>query len=77
MPGDWTKAGVDVTVANAEALKDLIRYKVAFYGLGRSMDIQTTGTGAVESAPQAHWRKGLRKRQPGGLCEFPRQYPPG
>ena len=52
MPGAWTKAGVAVTVANAEALQDLIRDKVASYDLDRSMDIPTTGTGAVESAPK-------------------------
>ena len=49
MPGAWPKAGVIVTVANAEALQDLIRDKVASYGLDRSMDIPTTGTGAVQS----------------------------
>ena len=52
MPGAWPKPGVAVTVANAEALQDLIRDKVTSYGLDRSMDIQTTGTGAVESAPK-------------------------
>ena len=52
MPGAWPKAGVAVTVANAEALQDLIIYKVTSYGLNRSMNIPTTGTGAVESAPK-------------------------
>ena len=33
----WPKAGVAVTVANAEALQDLIRNKVTSYGLDRSM----------------------------------------
>ena len=52
MPGAWPKAGVAVTVANTEALQDLIRYKVASYGLDRSMYIPTTGTGEVESSPK-------------------------
>ena len=47
MPGVFPKAGVAVTVANTEALQDLIRDKVTLYGLDRSMDIPTTGTGAV------------------------------
>ena len=38
MPGSWTKAGVDVTVANAEALQELIRDNVASYNLDRSID---------------------------------------
>ena len=45
--GACPKAGVDVTVANAEALQDLIQDKVASYGLNRSMDIPTTGMGSV------------------------------
>ena len=52
MPGTWPKAGVAVTMVNAEALQDLIRDKVTSYGIDRSMDIPTTGTGAVESAPK-------------------------
>ena len=52
MPGAWLKVGVAVTVANAEALQDLIRDKAASYGLDCSIDIPTTGTGAVESAPK-------------------------
>ena len=39
-------------MANAESLQDLIRDKVASYVLDRSIDIPTTGTGAVESAPK-------------------------
>ena len=35
MPGAWPKAGVNVTVANAEALQDLIRDKVTSSGLER------------------------------------------
>ena len=50
--GAWLKVDVAITVANAEALQDLIRDKFASYGLNRSMDIPTTGTGAVESAPK-------------------------
>ena len=52
MSGAWPKAGVAVTVANAEALQDLVRDKVTLYGLDRSMEIPTTGMGAVESAPK-------------------------
>ena len=33
MPGAWPKAGFAVTVANVEALQDLIRDKVTSYGL--------------------------------------------
>ena len=51
MPGAWPKAGVAVTVANAQSLQDLIRDKITSYSLDRSMDIPMTGTGAVESAP--------------------------
>ena len=51
MTSAYHKAGVAVTMANAEALQDLIWDKVASYGLDRSMDIPTTGTVAVESAP--------------------------
>ena len=49
MTTNWPKAGLAVTVANAERLQDLIRDKVTSYGLDRSMEIPTTGTGAVES----------------------------
>ena len=52
IPVAWPKAGVDVTLANAEALQDLIRDKVTSYSLDRIMEIPTTGTGAVESAPK-------------------------
>ena len=52
MPGAWPKAGVAVTVKNAEALQYLIQDKVTLYGLDRSMDIPTTGTGSVESPPK-------------------------
>ena len=52
MPGAWPKSGVAVTVANAQSLQDLIRDKITSYGLDRSMDIPTTGTGAVKSAPK-------------------------
>ena len=52
MSGTCPKAGVSVTVENAGALQYLIRDKVTSYGLNRSMDILTTGTGAVEFAPK-------------------------
>ena len=52
MSGAWPKAWVAVTVTNAEALKYLIRDKVTLYGLERSMEIPTTGTGAIESPPK-------------------------
>ena len=35
MPGAWPKAGFAVTVANVEALQDLIRDKFISYGLNR------------------------------------------
>ena len=41
MPGAFPKAGVAVTVANLEALQDLIPDKFASYGLDRLMDIPT------------------------------------
>ena len=44
IPGAWPKAGFAVTKANTVALQDLIRDKVASYGLNRSMDILTSGT---------------------------------
>ena len=50
--GAWPNAGAAVTVENAEALQDIIRNKVTSYGLDRSMEIPTTGTGAVESSPK-------------------------
>ena len=52
IPGAWPNAGVAVTMENVESLQDLIRDKVASYGLNRSMDIPMTGMGAVESAPK-------------------------
>ena len=70
MPGAWPKAGVAVTVANAEALQDLIRDKVALYGLDRSMDIPTTGTGAVESAPKTIGGKDYANAKLGKFVSF-------
>ena len=52
MSGAWPKTGVAVTVENVEALQDLIRDKVTSYVLDQSMEIPTTGTGVVESAPK-------------------------
>ena len=52
MSRDWPKKGVSCTVQNAEKLQDLFRDKVASYGLDRSMEIPTTGTGAVANAPK-------------------------
>ena len=70
MPGAWNKAGVAFTVANTESLQDLIRDKVTSYGLDRSMDNSRI-------RHQDDWRQGLHKRQPGELCQFPGQDPPG
>ena len=70
MPGAWTKAGVDVTVANAEALQDMIRDKVASYDLDRSVDITTTGTGAVESAPKTTGGKDYANANLGNFVSF-------
>ena len=47
MTGAWPKAGVAVTVANAEALQDLIQDKVTTYGFERCMDTPTIETDAV------------------------------
>ena len=52
MTRDWPKRGVSCTVQNAEKFQDLYRDKVTSYGLDRSMEIPTTGTGAIESAPK-------------------------
>ena len=70
MPGAWPKAGVAVTMANAEALQYLIRDKVISYGLDRSMDIPTTGTGAVESTPKTIDRKDYVKANLGNFVSF-------
>ena len=70
MPGAWTKAGVAVTVANTEALQDLIQDKVASYGLERLMYIPTTGTGAVESAPKTIGGKDYANANLGNLVSF-------
>ena len=70
MPGAWPKLGVAVTVANAEALQDLIRDRVTSYGLDRSMDIPTTGTGAVELASKAIGRKDYAKANLGNFMSF-------
>ena len=70
MPGAWTKAGVAVTVANAEALQDLIRDKVASYGLNHSMGILTTGKGAVESAPKTIGGKDYVNAKLGNFVSF-------
>ena len=70
MPGASTKAGVAVTVANAEALQDLIRDKVNSYGLDRSMDIPTTGTVALESAPKTIGSKDYANANLGNFVSF-------
>ena len=70
MPGAWPKAGVAVTVANMEALQDLISDKVALYGLDRSMDIPTTGMGAVESAPKTIGGKDYANANLGNFFSF-------
>ena len=70
MRGAWPKAGVDVTVANVEALQDLIRDKVTSYGLDRSMDIPTTGTVEVESAPKTIGGKDYAKTNLGNFVSF-------
>ena len=70
MPGAWPKAGVNVTVANAEALQDLIRDKVTSYGLDRSMDIPTTGTVEVESAPKTIGGKDYANANLGNFVSF-------
>ena len=66
----WPKAGVSVTVANAEALQYLICDKVTLYGLDRSMEIPTTGTGAVESAPKTIVGKDYMKDILGDFVSF-------
>ena len=71
MPGAWPKAGVDVIVANAEALQYLIRDKVASYGLYHLMDIPTTGTGAVESAPKTIGGKDYENSNLGNFVSLP------
>ena len=70
MPGAWPKAGVAVTVANTEALQDLIRDKIASYGLDHSMDIPTTGTGAVESSPKTIGGKDYANANLGNFVSF-------
>ena len=70
MPGDWTKEGVAVNVANAEALQDLIRDKVNSYGLNSSMGILMTGTGSVESAPKTIGGKDYGKSNLGNFVSF-------
>ena len=70
MPGAWPKAGVVVSVANTEAIQDLIRDKVASYGLDRSMDIPTTGTVAVESAPKTIGDKDYTNYNLGNFVSF-------
>ena len=70
MPGAWTKAGVAVTVANVEALQDLIQDKVTSYGLDRSMYIPTTGTRAVESAPKTIGGKDYANSNLGNFVSF-------
>ena len=70
MSGAWPKSGVAVTVANAEALQDLIRNKVTSYGLNRSMEIPTTGTGAVESAPKTIGGKDYANANLGNFVSF-------
>ena len=70
MSGAWPKAGVAVTVANAEALQDLIRDKVTLYCLNQSMEILTIGTGAVESAPKTIGRKDYANSNLGNFVSF-------
>ena len=70
MPGNWTKALVAITVANEEALQDLIRDKVASYDLDRSMDMPTNGTGAVESAPKTIGGKDYANDNLGNFVSF-------
>ena len=70
MPGTWPKAGVPVTVANAESIQDLIRDQVTLYSLDRSMDTPTTGTGAVESAPKTIGGKDYANANLGKFVSF-------
>ena len=70
MPGAWPKAGVDVAVANAEALQDLIRDKVTSYSLDRSINIPKTGTVEVESAPKTIGGKYYAKANLGNFVSF-------
>ena len=70
IPGAWPNAGANVTVANVEALQDLIRDKVTLYGLDRSMDIPTTGTGTVESAPKTIDGKDYANANMGNFVRF-------
>ena len=70
MPGAWPKAGVAVTVKNAEALQYLIQDKVTLYGLDRSMDIPTTGTGSVESPPKTIGGKDYANANLGNFVSF-------
>ena len=59
-----------VTVANLEALQDLIKDKVTLYGLNRSMDIHMTGTGAVESSPKTIGGKDYANAKLGKFVSF-------
>ena len=70
LPGDSPKSGVAVTVANREALQDLIRDKVTSYGLDRSMGIPMTGLGAVESAPKTIGNKDYANANLGNFVSF-------
>ena len=70
MSGAWPNAEVTVTVANAEALPDLIRDKVTSYGLYRSMENPTKGTGAVESAPMTIGGKDYANANLGDFVSF-------
>ena len=70
MPGAWPKAGVAVTVANAEALQNLIRDKVVSYDLDHLMDIPTTGTGSLESAPKTIGGKDYANANLGNFVSF-------
>ena len=70
MPGAWPKSGVAVAVANAEDLQDLIRDKVASYGLDRPMYIPMTGTGEVESAPKTIFGKDYVNANLGNFVSF-------
>ena len=70
MHGAWPKAGVAVTVANAETLQDLIIDKVTSYVLDPSMEIPTTWTGTVKSAPKTIGGKDYANANLGNFMSF-------
>ena len=57
-------------VANAERLQDLIHDKVTSYGLHRSMEIPTTGTGAVKTNPKSIGGKDYANANFGDFVSF-------